>query len=330
MTKEENKKEKTTSIKKLTRYREDKYVENNDIEEEIKDNKKEDIEDIDELEEEKPKRRILLKLFLIIILIVLYSIYIEPKYLFKVNEYSITTSKIDNEMNGLKIVELSDIHYGTSINKKQLERVINKIIKIKPDIIVFTGDIFDKNINLSKNNINDIKNIFNKLKDIKYKYAIYGDNDYKYKDQYIELINNIGFTLLDNNNTLIYLDSNTPIEIIGINKYNNPDYNIITNSINEIDTSNLYKIVLDHEIDNIDNYLNYNPDLVLTAHSLGGLINIPFIGRIINTEGAKIYKEDYTKINNTEVYNSNGIGTSNLNVRFNNFPSINLYRIYKS
>ena len=35
-------------------------------------------------------------------------------------------------------------------------------------------------------------------------------------------------------------------------------------------------------------------------------------------------------MDNTKVYNSNGIGTSSLKLRFNNIPSINFYRIYKS
>ena len=293
--------------------------------------KEEKIEETIEEEEKKESilKKIIIRLFILIILIAIYSIYIEPKLLFKVNEYGIYTNKIDDKMNGLKIVEIADIHYGTTINKKELYRVIKKINLLKPDIIVYTGDLYDKNLNLTNKSINDIKKIFNKLNTTTYKYAIYGDNDYKYKDKYISLMNNINFTILDNNSTLLFLDSNTPIEIIGINKYDKKDYSFINNPIDEIDTSKIYKIVLDHEVDNIDNYINYKPDLILTSHSLGGLINIPFIGRIINDEGAKKYKENYTKIDTTKIYNSNGLGTSNIKIRFNNIPSINFYRIYK-
>ncbi len=328
-TRVERKREETRKINAIRGYKEIEY-EIDDEEDKKKTNKVEkDFEDID-YEEGSKLKRFILYLILIIALIIGYSTYIEPKLLFAIHEYGIETSKIDDNMDGLKIVHFADIHYGTTINKKELEKVINKINKIKPDIIIFTGDLFDKNIILHKDSIKDIKKLFNKLNSTTYKYAIYGDNDYKNKDEYLEIMNDTKFTILDNTYKFIYQDSNIPIEIIGINKYGNKDYSFIDEPIEGIDINNIYRIVIDHEIDNIDNYKSNNIDLILNAHSMGGVINLPLLGRIINEEGSKKYKDNIFEINNTKVYNSNGIGTANLKLRFNNVPSINLYRIYKS
>ena len=325
----ERKKEETRKINAIRGYKEIEY--DYDDEDETKEENKpqKDFDDI-EYEEDNKLKKFIIYLILTIVLLVCYSTYVEPKLLFTVHEYGIKTSKIDDKMDGLKIVQFADIHYGTTISKKELNKVINKINKIKPDIILFTGDIFDKNIILHKDSIKDIKQILKKLDSTSYKYAIYGDNDYNNKEEYLDIMNSANFTVLDNKNKLIYLDSNTPIQIIGINKYDTKDYSFINESIEGVDTNNIYRIAVDHEIDNIENYQSNNIDLILTAHSLGGIINLPFIGRLINEEGAKKYKENYFDINNTMIYNSNGIGTSNLKLRFNNVPSINLYRIYKS
>ena len=109
----------------------------------------------------------------------------------------------------------------------------------------------------------------------------------------------------------------------------NPNYTILTNLVDEIDTTNFYKIVLTHEPDTIDNFINYNPDLVFSGHTLGGLIKLPFIKPLFLPENNKKYYEDHYKINNTELYISNGLGTSAITARFNNHPSINFYRLYK-
>ena len=39
--------------------------------------------------------------------------------------------------------------------------------------------------------------------------------------------------------------------------------------------------------------------------------------------------ENY-KLDNTDIYISNGIGVNNINFRFNNHPTFNLYRLKKS
>ncbi len=315
---EERRKEQTKLLNKL------KGIEVEEEEETV-------VEEEKEPKKKEPKKKshkFIFFFFLILLIIITYSNIIEPKYLFRINEHSIKTKKIDQNMNGLKIVVFSDIHYGTTVGEKELDKYINSINELKPDIIFFTGDLFDKNISLQKESIDIIKNKLSKLEASLYKYAIYGESDYANKDKYIEVLNASNFTLIDNASKLLYVESNTPIVITGINKYDKKSIEFITNPIDDINITNYFKIVLDHEPNNIDNYITTNPDIIFTAHSLGGLIRIPYLGGIINNEGAKRHNNKYEKINDTIIYNSFGLGTSNLNIRLNNPPSIDLYRLY--
>ena len=85
--------------------------------------------------------------FLIIIFssIYLYSRYLGTKGLI-VKEYSIVDNKISNNFYGLKIVQISDIHYKVTTTKEDLTNIVNEINLLKPDIVLLSGDLFDNNI----------------------------------------------------------------------------------------------------------------------------------------------------------------------------------------
>ena len=271
---------------------------------------------------------IIVSIILIIILLLSYANFIEPKMIV-VNEHKINTTLIPNSMNGLKIVHFSDIHYGTTITKKEFDKIINKINEIKPDIIFFTGDLIDKNANISEEEQNNIINALSSLKPNLYKYAIYGDEDVDNK-QFKHIIESSGFKLLDNENTLLFYEDNTPIEIVGFNIIsNNPNYTILTNYIDNQETTNYYKIVLVHEPDSIDNFINYDSNLILAGDTLGGLIKLPLFKPLFLNEHSQKYYKEYYNINGTDIYISNGLGTSYINARLNNAPSINFYRLNK-
>ena len=272
----------------------------------------------------KVLKKILVWLILIISLLLIYSLFIETNML-KVNEYKITTDKITQSFHGLKIVQFSDLHYGTSINKNNIDNIINKINYLKPDIVVFTGDLIDSKTNLTKN---DKEQLTNKLKTITAtlgKYAVIGNHDINNKN-YDNILFDADFKILKNDLDLIYYKDNTPILIYGVD-----DYLLGEPKLDKLDKKydNLFKILLVHEPDYIKKIDN-NFDIILTGHSHGGQINIPFINKpLYLPNGSKTYYKNYYKINDTELFVSNGIGTSIVPMRFNSIPSINLFRITK-
>lgn len=297
--------------------------------------KKKDIPEHKEtkIPKEKKEHPRLKKFFIIlgtiILTIVLYSTLIGTKFI-DIKEYKVESNLLPETFHGLKIVQISDIHYGTTINQKQLDKIVNKVNNLKPDIILFTGDLIDKNIIPTEQIKKELITSLSKLNCSLYKYAIYGDEDLSNK-LYKEIITSSNFTLLENSSTLLYYKGTTPIMITGYNPIEtSPNYTIITDYVDEQDTTNYYKIVLTHEPDSIQKFINYNPNLVVSGHSLGGLIKLPFLKPSFLPENATQYYEEHYKINNTEFYVSNGLGTSKINARLNNHASINLYRLYKT
>lgn len=308
------------------RYNQEKKVEQK--EEKIKTKKK--VIKKEEIEEEKEFNPFLKKLIIFIILLVgsflIYSMLIET-HLLEVKEYKLETTKIEENFHGYKIIQFSDINYGTSFTEKDLEKTINKINELKPDIIFFTGNLINNNISIDEKTEKKIIKLLNKLDTTTYKFAIYGSSDYN--DTFEKIMYETSFKILDNESTLIYNKDETPIMITGFNNNKKEqDYTIITNPINEIDTTNFYKIVLTHNPDVIENIKLYNPDLVLSGKTLGGYIDLLFTKPLLLDESIKYY-EDYQKIDQTKLYISSGLGTEKVSMRFNNPPSINFYRLYK-
>lgn len=270
-----------------------------------------DIEIKNEEIEEQPKKiwKIIKIISIIIFSITLLIVYARFKATsgVKVNEYKITNNKIPEVFHGIKLVQISDIHFGNTINIKELKNIVQEINKTKPDILVLTGDLLDKEITEEEKT-----EIIDTLKEIKVtidKYAIMGDKDYD-ENLWNEIIEQSNFINLNNKEKFIYYKNNSKIRITN------------TDTNNE-DTYSIYVL---HEPDKIDNLEN-KFDLILAGHSLNGQINIPLIKQLLLPKDAKKYYKNHYKINDTDLYISSGLGTTKFKYRLFNKPSINLYRL---
>jgi len=270
----------------------------------------------------KKKTNILIYFILIISLLFIYSIYIEPNNLI-IKEYKIENKNLPNSFDGLKIIHFSDVHYKSTVDIKYLKKIVNKINSQKPDIIVFTGDFLDEKHKLTKKEIEEVKKELKKLNSTLGNYAVSGNHDIKNEEQFDEIIKD-SFTLLNDEEKLIYYKDSTPISLTGFNDSieKKVNYDILKKE------NNYFRIVLAHEPDEFDNIKDYSFNILLSGHSHNGQVRIPLIGKIYTPKGAKKYYDEYYNLNDKEIFISNGIGTSGLNIRFNSKPSINLYRLY--
>ena len=156
-----------------------------------------------------------------------------------------------------------------------------------------------------------------------YKFAIIGNDDEKYIDEYKEIMGYANFILLDNSNYLLFYKDIIPINIIGINDINK--YEEISSEV-----SASYTIVLTHKPDNFSALKNKDVDLVLAGHSLNGQIRLPFYGGLLKRNGCKEYIDGHYQADNKELYVTNGFGTIKYNFRLFNKPSFNIYRLKNS
>ena len=287
---------------------------------------------IKEENRETRKKIVLTSLKIIIIIILLsvtfylYTSYVSSKII-TVKEERIINEKIPSNFNGLKIIQISDIHYGSTIFIKDIKKIVNMVNQRTPDLVVFTGDLINKDYKLtSKEQENLIKEL-KKIKSTIGKYAIMGEED---SNEFNTIMNQSNFTILNNSYDLIYKDNNTPILLIGINNNkNNLDINSAYDYFNQpTHNSNIYTITLLHQPDTVDKILEeYPTDLFLAGHSHNGQVNLPYIGGVFQKNGAQKYINEFYQLNNSKLYISSGLGTNGNGIRLFCHPSINFFRL---
>lgn len=276
--------------------------------------------------EEKKSKKTFINIFIILVIlcvgIYLYARYVEPSLLIH-NEYRISNEKLPESFDGIKIIHLTDLYYGNTTFKEELTSLVNDINLLKPDIVIFTGNLLSNQKKFTEKEMTFISSKLNEIEVAIGKYAVKGDSDYiKYYDKIME---NTDFILLNNSSELIYNKGLTPIQLVGISSYLKNDADLVSLGFR----NSYYTVVITHESDIIEDILvDYpNTDIILSGNTLGGLINLPFYGETVYQEGSKKYFSPYLKRNDTEIYISNGIGTNKYLYRFNNIPSYNLYRL---
>lgn len=299
-----------------TREEKNKKIQDEIIEEELNKKRKKIIKRI---------LKIILTILILFISFILYTKYIAAEgLLFK--EKRITNNKIPNSFHGKKIIHFSDLDYGTTIFLDEVKSLVKKINLRKPDLILFSGDLIDKNYKLNNEESEKIIKELAKLNASIGKYAVSGDED---NEEFSTILKQCGFIILNNEYDLIYRNDNTPILITGLSSTNSRDINKAFSYYN-IDTNNknIYNILLLHETDDIDEIKsNYNIDLALAGGSMNGQIYIPGIGGLIKKDGFKKYYDEYYKLDNTDLYITSGIGTDGYQFRFLRRPSVNFFRL---
>ena len=244
----------------------------------------------------------------------------------QITNYSISSSKIPNEFNDYKIIQISDYHNERSnrLNKFLIEKLKNE----KPDIIVITGDFIDPNRMHMEQSINFVKEI----KGIAPIYYVSGNHEAKISnyEKWKNLLEEQEVIILENETKIIEKE-NSKINIIGINDPKMAHEKSVKNStiINkELEISNynkdLFSILLSHRPEVFRTYVENNIDLVLTGHAHGGQIRIPFIGGIVAPNQGLFpkYTSGLFTENNTNMIISRGIGNSIIPFRINNRPEL--------
>ena len=273
--------------------------------------------------------KILLFCFFFILSIFLYARYIGTSKI-TVKEVIVNNPNLPNAFYGYKVVQLSDIHYKTTIGRKELEEVVKKVNKIKPNILVITGDLLDSNITYTDNDINNIITNLNNI-ECEYKYIITGEDDTS--DTFTKILDKLDYKLLDSNYEVIYNEDYEPITIAGLSTSSEgPSSKDKLASVEEAIEQNgsKYNILIIHEPAITEEIDTNKYSLILAGHTHNGQINIPIIKDFFMPDRANAsYKDFHYELGNTDLYVSPGLGTTGMKARLFNRPTINLYRLTK-
>jgi uncharacterized protein len=96
------------------------------------------------------------------------------KYNYQVRKQKVRFQNLPAAFNGLRIVQLSDIHSGSFNNRAAVQEGVEKVLRLKPDLILFTGDL----VNNKAEEMLDYQDVFKQLNAPLGVYSILGNHDY--------------------------------------------------------------------------------------------------------------------------------------------------------
>ncbi|BFT75256.1 metallophosphoesterase [Paenibacillus sp. P36] len=251
----------------------------------------------------------------------LYSIFGE-RYWIQLKTVPLAYRRYPAAFAGMRIVQFSDTHLGKYYSLDQLARVVKLVQRQKPDLICFTGDLFDSNYGQISD---DVIPILSRLQAKLGKYAVLGNHDMRLDPGRVkDVLERSGFTVLVNANKSI-VRGNSRLWIAGIDEmfHGKPDLPLALKGTKEDE----FVLLLAHEPDFADTALKFPVDLQLSGHSHGGQIRIPFYGSLFTPDLGQKYEVGLYTFEKSEfhVYTNRGIGTTLFPIRFNCRPEITVF-----
>ncbi|MBT7348142.1 metallophosphoesterase [Candidatus Falkowbacteria bacterium] len=269
--------------------------------------------------------------FLVILLtcfvLVLYGSFIEPKII-RTKQINLDLKQTDKKEN-IKIALISDLHVGRYKKSFFINRVVKKIDNYEPDLILLGGDYI-----LGKEKYAYYLQPLEKLSKKYPIFAVTGNHEFglayegapRHKDKtktLRELFKKWNIEILDNKTAKISVDKN--------------DFNLtgIPDIWTQKDNLHVAKYNLDPRTPNI--LLCHNPDiildkeseifdLILSGHTHGGQIRLPWLGSVpsLPTELGRPFDKGLFKIKQTVLYISSGLGETGTRARLFDPPEINI------
>lgn len=269
------------------------------------------------------KKRILFILVVCIIscfAIVGYARFIEPNRL-KTRTIDIETQ---SDIKPCTIIYFTDTHFGKYFDVSHIEKIVKRINEESPDIVIFGGDLLD---NYARDrellDLQFLKEALQKIEVKTAKYAVWGNHDYGggAVRMYEDFMTSCGFTILKNESVML---DEYGINIIGYDDYLMGWSDPALYKIN----SDTYNVIISHE-PIISQFIESRSEaFLLSGHTHGGQVRIPFLTDKFLPEGSGQFvkgfysSEDIHTSSALSMYTSSGIGLTRYPFRFFNVPEI--------
>jgi predicted MPP superfamily phosphohydrolase len=252
------------------------------------------------------------------------------RHLIEKVETTIRIANLPNEFHGFRIVQISDIHLDEFTEPLFLEHVVNRINALRPDLVLVTGDFVTRGSLTFVAGNHAAYRAAEILSQIKapQTYTILGNHD-------VAVSSSLVTGALQSFKIPVLVNQFVPIErgssriwLCGTDDIGNghPDLNL---TLPEKPDGPV--ILMAHEPDYADTVIQHprakTIDLMLSGHSHGGQVRIPFYGPLILPPLGQKYVEGHFRFKEMQLYVNRGIGAVGLPFRFACPPELTVHTL---
>lgn len=243
---------------------------------------------------------------------------------------TISIENLSKSLQGFKIVHITDIQGDEYTGSDEIRNYIKHVNKQNPDLTIFTGDLISYGtdfIDMSAQELGKAKSKYGTI-------AVVGDHDYWAGLDNIEpALNNQNIPLLQDENHTIQINSTSNITITGVTEvYSKQADPTVVDSLTKSTGNSALKIFASHQVNDqlISEAQQQNYHLMLSGHTHGGQIHVPFMGMNFSASQQEtqyvqgLYREKSLLINV-----NNGLGFTLAPIRYEAPPNISVITLQK-
>ncbi len=243
----------------------------------------------------------------------------------EVTETDIWLRRLSPAHEGLRIVQLTDLHHSLFTPIEEIQRAVHLANLLRPDLVALTGDY----VTLSRSYIWPVAEALGKLRARLGVFAVLGNHDFQagpdeitraLRAQRIRVLRNARYPLRGRSAIMW---------IAGVDDlwWEADDLRAALRSVPARDL----KVLLCHNPLGVHNASEHGVDLVLSGHTHGGQVRLPVVGSLYGRSRlGERFVEGWNRLNGTQIYISRGIGKVLVPLRVGCPPEISCLRLRRA
>jgi uncharacterized protein len=230
----------------------------------------------------------------------------------------------------LRVVQLSDIHFGSYMTREHLGKIVEATNAQRPDLAVLTGDyvtepVYDGFGNKHAEHAWPCAEVLRDIQAPLGRVAVLGNHDCGTNPDIVT-------AALSSNNVQVLRNRSMSLERNGrrlwlagvddvVKQYARPDL-----ALKGVPTDECVLAAV-HEPDFADEMRRYSVDFQISGHSHGGQVRFPVVGALYLPELGKKYPLGYYRFGDFQLYTNRGVGVIGLPLRLMCPPEITVFTL---
>lgn len=232
---------------------------------------------------------------------------------YQINRLRLRFPGLPKGLEGLRIVQLSDIHSGIYMTETQMRDIFQLVNEQHPALVAITGDFVD-------NSPSEIPALYRALPDLQSEYGVFGclgnHDHYASAPVVASALRQQGVRVLTNESQTLRVNGET-LSLLGVDDIESRTSNAVRMEQAVRNTpSDSFRILLSHRPDLFDDAREQHIDLTLAGHTHGGQIGFEVMGvPLYPIHLFHDYAKGLYEIGNNKLYVNVGIGMVGVPVR---------------
>jgi uncharacterized protein len=237
----------------------------------------------------------------------------------EVSEFRVPIPGLGRDLDGLRIVHLTDIHHGLYFSSEAVLAAVELANSLEPDVVALTGDY----VSYSRSFAHSAAELLGGLRASRGIFAVLGNHDFRVgADLVTRALRRNGIEVLRNRNTVVRAGG-AELHLAGVDDlwYNAS----LPRALKNIPRARPV-VLLSHNPRIVAAAAHYSVDLVLSGHTHGGQVRLPFLERRRDPTHRRFHT-GWDGWGRTRIYISRGIGTIVLPVRLGCPPEMPVFTL---